>query len=100
MVEIIFILQVVTVVIIILIILLFMLHPKSKPMEKNTTLAEGVFIAVVAAEQIYPGSGRGEEKKAYVIEFLVAKGYVDSIDKEVEILIEDAVHSLKNRSIS
>lgn len=29
-----------------------------------------VRIAVTAAEQIYKGSGRGEEKKEYVLEFL------------------------------
>lgn len=51
-------------------------------------------IAVSAAEQIYVGSGRGEEKKAYVLEFLNSKGFtvdMDSLDK----LIESAVYALK-----
>ncbi len=49
--------------------------------------------AVSAAEQIYTGSGRGEEKKRFVVEFLADKGFnidVDSLDK----LIEAAVFNL------
>ena len=49
--------------------------------------------AVEAAEQIYTGSGRGEEKKRFVIEFLANKGFkidADSLDK----LIEAAVFNL------
>ena len=34
-----------------------------------------VTVAVEAAEQIYTGSGRGAEKKAYVVEFLNSKGF-------------------------
>lgn len=52
-----------------------------------------VNIAVEAAEQLYKGSGRGAEKKAYVVEFLNAKGYTldpDSLDN----LIEAAVFNL------
>ena len=49
--------------------------------------------AVEAAEQIYTGSGRGEETKRFVIEFLANKGFkidADSLDK----LIEAAVFNL------
>lgn len=52
-------------------------------------------VAVTAAEQIYIGSGRGEEKKAYVLEFMNSKGFtvdMDALDK----LIESAVYALKN----
>lgn len=52
-----------------------------------------VTVAVEAAEQIYKGSGRGEEKKAYVVQFLQEKGFTldpDSLDK----LIEAAVFNL------
>jgi hypothetical protein len=46
-----------------------------------------VTVAVEAAEQIYTGSGRGAEKKAYVIDFLTEKGFkidADSLDKLIE----------------
>lgn len=52
-----------------------------------------VNVAVEAAEQLYSGSGRGAEKKAYVVEFLNGKGFkidADSLDK----LIEAAVFNL------
>lgn len=52
-----------------------------------------VTVAVEAAEQIYTGSGRGAEKKQYVVEFLQEKGFkidADSLDK----LIEAAVFNL------
>lgn len=52
-----------------------------------------VNIAVEAAEQLYEGSGRGAEKKAYVVDFLNSKGFTidtDSLDK----LIEAAVFNL------
>ena len=53
-----------------------------------------VGIAVKAAEQIFVGSGKGKEKKAYVIDFLESKGFKldeDSLDN----LIESAVLELK-----
>lgn len=47
-------------------------------------------IAVEAAEMIYKGPGRGEEKKLYVQNYLAEKGY--NIDlTEVENAIEAAV---------
>ncbi len=52
-----------------------------------------VTVAVEAAEQIYTGSGRGAEKKAYVVEFLNSKGF--KIDAEtLDKLIEAAVFNL------
>lgn len=52
-----------------------------------------VTVAVEAAEQLYNGTGRGEEKKAYVVKFLQEKGFTldpGSLDK----LIEAAVFNL------
>lgn len=52
-----------------------------------------VTVAVEAAEQLYNGTGRGEEKKAYVVKFLQEKVFTldpDSLDK----LIEAAVFNL------
>ena len=49
--------------------------------------------ATEAAEQLYTGSGRGAEKKAYVVEFLNSKGF--KIDAEtLDKLIEAAVFNL------
>ncbi len=51
--------------------------------EAKTTAAQfekikmWVTVAVEAAEQLYTGSGRGAEKKAYVVEFLNSKGLQD-----------------------
>lgn len=61
--------------------------------EKLAKITMWVEVAVEAAEQLYNGSGRGAEKKAYVVEFLNSKGYTldpDSLDK----LIEAAVFNL------
>lgn len=51
-------------------------------------------VAVEAAEMLYVGSGRGEEKKKYVLDFLQSKGF--SVDFEtIENLLESAVLELK-----
>lgn len=53
-----------------------------------------VKIAVAAAEQIYTGSGRGEEKKAYVLNWLAEHGV--TLDEErINALVEAAVYELK-----
>lgn len=58
--------------------------------EQFKKLQDYVKIAVEAAEMIYKGPGRGEEKKIYVQTFLAEKGY--NIDlTEVENAIEAAV---------
>ena len=52
-----------------------------------------VKIAVTAAEQIYKGSGRGEEKKEYVLNFLKGKGFeVDTAS--VNLMVESAVKNM------
>lgn len=61
--------------------------------EKLEKITMWVEIAVEAAEQFYTGSGRGAEKKAYVVEFLNTKGY--TLDPEsLDNLIEAAVFNL------
>lgn len=70
------------------------------PWIKSKTTAEQrdeiliwVNIAVTAAEQIFTGSGRGEEKKEYVLKFLEERGF--KVDFEtLDALIEAAVKKL------
>lgn len=54
-----------------------------------------VKIAVTAAEQIYNGSGRGAEKKAYVLNWLKQHG-VTVDEAKLDALIESAVYELKS----
>ena len=56
-----------------------------------------VKIAVTAAEQIYTGSGRGEEKKAYVLNWLQEHGI--TVDEKLDALIEAAVYDLTNNGL-
>lgn len=62
--------------------------------EQLDTIKFWVNIAVEAAEMIYVGTGRGQEKKDYVVQFLNSKGFSLNIT-EVENLIEAAVLELK-----
>lgn len=64
--------------------------------EKLAEISEWVQIAVTAAEQIYNGPGRGEEKKAYVLKFLTDKGYTVDM-AAIENLIEAAVYKLPGK---
>ena len=57
-----------------------------------------VKIAVSAAEQIYNGPGRGEDKKKYVVEWLRQHGVTVDADK-LDAMIEAAVYDLKNGAI-
>ena len=57
-----------------------------------------VKIAVTAAEQIYTGSGKGEEKKAYVLNWLREHGITVDTDK-LDALIEAAVYELPNNGL-
>lgn len=63
--------------------------------EKMSELQKWVEIAVHAAEQIITGTGKGKEKKEYVIEFLREKGF-DVDDQAVENAIEAAVYDMNN----
>lgn len=54
-----------------------------------------VRIAVTAAEQIYKGSGRGEEKKEYVLDFLKGKGLTFDM-ASINLMIESAVKEMND----
>ena len=59
--------------------------------EQRKELLEWVKIGVAAAEQLYEGQGRGEEKKKYVLEFLASMGF--TVDEEaINAAIEAAVN--------
>jgi len=62
--------------------------------EQLETIKFWVNIAVEAAEMIYVGTGRGQEKKEYVVQFLNSKGFTLNV-AEIENLIEAAVMELK-----
>ena len=64
--------------------------------EKLETIKKWVKVAVQAAEMLYRDSGMGEQKKAYVIEFLNSKGY-DLDTDTLSNLIESAVLELNNK---
>lgn len=57
-----------------------------------------VKIAVTAAEQICTGSGRGAEKKAYVLNWLREHGITVDAEK-LDALIEAAVYDLTNNGL-
>lgn len=63
--------------------------------EQQKEINAWVKIAVAAAEQIYVGSGCGEEKKAYVINWLREHG-VTVDETKLDALIEAAVYELTN----
>ena len=63
--------------------------------EQQKEINAWVKIAVSAAEQIYVGSGRGEEKKAYVIQWLRDHG-ITVDESKLDALIEAAVYELTN----
>lgn len=61
--------------------------------EQQKEINAWVKIAVSAAEQIYTGSGRGEEKKEYVINWLREHG-ITVDEAKLDALIEAAVYEL------
>lgn len=63
--------------------------------DKFQTIQTWVMIAVEAAEQIFNQPRMGEQKKAFVEEFLMSKGFTLSVD-EMDSLIEAAVHELNS----
>lgn len=62
--------------------------------EQQKEINAWVKIAVSAAEQLFTGSGRGEEKKAYVIAWLKECG-ITVDEAELDALIEAAVYELE-----
>lgn len=78
------------------VIITYMVVPflKSKTSkEQRETIMFWVSVAVSAAEQIFNERGMGEEKKKFVVGFLVEKGIKVSLD-ELDVLIESAVKEL------
>lgn len=63
--------------------------------QQQTQIAEWVRIAVTAAEQLYKGSGRGAEKKAYVLDWLHEHG-VTVDESKLDAMIESAVYEINN----
>lgn len=66
--------------------------------EQQKEINAWVKIAVSAAEQIYTGSGRGEEKKEYVINWLREHG-ITVDEAKLGGLIEAAVYELNTNGI-
>lgn len=62
--------------------------------QQQEELSAWVKIAVAAAEQIYTGSGRGTEKKKYVLEWLTSHNIKVDEDR-LDAMIESAVYALK-----
>ena len=63
--------------------------------QQQTEINAWVRIAVSAAEQIFNGSGRGAEKKAYVLEWLKQRG-ITVDEAKLDAMIESAVDELKS----
>lgn len=67
--------------------------------EKYSEIERWVKVAVQAAEQLFVGSGRGEEKLDYVLKFLESKGFtLDAMS--LRNLIESAVWELTNETFT
>lgn len=67
--------------------------------EQRKELLEWVKIGVAAAEQLYAGQGRGEEKKKYVLDFLKQKGF--KVDEESVVnAIEAIVKQLNTEGLT
>ena len=66
--------------------------------ETQEVINNWVKIAVTAAEQIYTGVGRGEEKKQYVIAWLNEHG-IQFDESRIDAMIEAAVYELTNNGI-
>jgi antirestriction protein ArdC len=61
--------------------------------QQQKTIQTWVQVAVTAAEQIYQASGSGAEKKAYVLQWLQARG-VTVDEAQLNALVEAAVYHL------
>jgi LL-H family phage holin len=67
--------------------------------QQRSELVAWAKIGVAAAEQVYTGSGRGAEKKQYVLDFLTSKGL--AIDEDsVNAAIEAAVKQLNTEGLT
>ena len=65
--------------------------------QEQEQIKQWVKIAVAAAEQIFQGSGRGEEKKKWVLDFLAQynlKIDMDAIDAMIEAAVYEINHNI------
>ena len=70
-----------------------------KAMDNVAGHLDKVKIGVAAAEQLYVGQGRGEEKKQYVLDFLKQKGF--KVDEESVVnAIEAIVKQLNTEGLT
>lgn len=67
-------------------------------LQRQENIAFWVSVAVNAAEQVFAGSGLGEKKKEYVVEFLDGKGIKISAE-QLDALIEAAVFELNSLNL-
>lgn len=66
--------------------------------QQRNELVAWAKIGVAAAEQLYKGQGRGEEKKKYALDFLESKGF--KVDEgSVNNAIEAAVKQLNTEGL-
>lgn len=65
---------------------------------QQEALSKAINTLVAAAEQIFKGSGRGAEKKAYVVESLKEQGI--TVDAQTDSMIEAAVYGLDKGTTS
>lgn len=63
--------------------------------QQQEQISAWVKIAVTAAEQLYKGSGRGAEKKAYVLDWLHEHG-ITVDESKLDAMIESAVYDINN----
>lgn len=59
---------------------------------QQESLSKVIDTLVAAAEQLFKGTGRGAEKKAYVVESLENQGI--TVDAQTDSMIEAAVYAL------
>lgn len=65
---------------------------------QQEALSKAIDMLVAAAEQLFKGSGRGAEKKAYVVESLEAQGI--KVDSKTDAMIEATVYGLDKDDVS
>lgn len=64
-------------------------------LSQQQEISDYVQIAVQAAEQIFRDSGKGKDKKAYVLEWLKERN-ITVDDSKIDAMIESAVHELNS----
>ena len=67
--------------------------------EERDEILFWVKIAVAAAEQVFTGPGRGEEKKEYVLNWLMTHDIVIDFES-LDAMIESAVYEINNQFIA